>query len=158
MDQLTYRLVEPAGFGQVVPAEFTQADLTNQADYPTYTHDGSQVPVAGSVDRFRFVVSDGIATTGAFDFIINLEAVNDGPMRVSSSMVLLEDANPTPLVGSLVWTDPDGLDSALRYTVRSAPSHGTLRRNGGDLLIGSQFTQAELIGVTYQPTGTHSRQ
>jgi Bacterial Ig domain/Cadherin-like domain/WD40-like Beta Propeller Repeat len=87
----------------------------------TYTPDAN----FNGTDSFKFVASDGVATSAKATFILQVAAVNDGPVAVDSSVTTAEDTAVTiPLQAS----DVDG--NTLTYTILSSPSDGFLTGSG----------------------------
>ncbi|MGI0487175.1 cadherin-like domain-containing protein [Pantanalinema rosaneae CENA516] len=131
---------------------FSQQDIDN--GLITYQHNGSE----DLSDVFVFQVSDGIAPAINRIFNITVNPVNDAPVLVNNTGISL-DASTVSVTeinnSQLLVTDVDNTTAQLVYTVRSLPSAGTLRRNGGVLNVGQTFTQADIDAgiITYDYPG-----
>ena len=111
----------------------------------TYVHNGSET----TSDVFIFHVSDGTATLADRIFNININPVNDPPVLVSNTGLIVAGNSPSlTVIGSdlLQVTDVDNTTSQLTYTLTSVPNPnvGVLRLNGVQLTSGQTFTQADI--------------
>lgn len=112
----------------------------------TYVHNGSE-PTDNDV--FVFQVTDGTTTLNSRVFNININPVNDAPVLVSNTGLLLAGNTPSlTVIGSdlLLVTDVDNTTAQLTYTVTAVPNPivGLLRLNGTQLSAGGTFTQADI--------------
>jgi len=112
----------------------------------TYRHNGSE---PSGNDIFVFQVSDGTTTLGSRVFNINVNPVNDPPVLVSNTGLLLAgDAPSLTVIGSdlLQVTDVDTPTAQLTYTLTSVPNPtvGLLKLNGSQISAGQSFTQADI--------------
>jgi VCBS repeat-containing protein len=128
--------------GSTVPLNgtFTQADINSGR--VRYRHDGSET----TTDSFLFEVSDGAGgTISSTPFRIQITPQNDSPVVVSTGPITLnEGAAATIRNTALRTTDPDNLDSSIRYTLLSTPAFGTLSLGATVLAINSTFTQEQI--------------
>lgn len=112
----------------------------------TYVHNGSE-PTGNDVFVFR--VSDGAITLPDRVFNININPVNDPPVLVSNTGLLLAGDAPSLTVISndlLQVSDVDNTTAQLTYTLTSVPNPtvGILRLNGTQVTAGGAFTQADI--------------
>ncbi|MBW4692809.1 MAG: FG-GAP repeat protein [Lyngbya sp. HA4199-MV5] len=112
----------------------------------TYVHNGSE---PNGNDVLIFNVSDGTTTLSNRVFNINVNPVNDPPVLVSNTGLLLAgDAPSLTVIGSdlLQVTDVDNTTAQLTYTLTSVPNPtvGILRLNGTQINAGGTFTQADI--------------
>ncbi|XGW00223.1 MAG: cadherin-like domain-containing protein [Leptolyngbya sp. BL-A-14] len=112
----------------------------------TYVHNGSE-PTGN--DIFVFQVTDGTTTLNSRVFNINVNPVNDAPVLVSNTGLLLAgDAPSLTVIGSdlLQVTDVDNTTAQLTYTLTAVPNPtvGILRLNGTQISAGGTFTQADI--------------
>ncbi|MBW4580055.1 MAG: pre-peptidase C-terminal domain-containing protein [Tildeniella nuda ZEHNDER 1965/U140] len=112
----------------------------------TYVHNGGE---PNGNDAFFFQVSDGTTTLNTRIFNINVNPVNDAPVLVSNTGLLLAGDVPSlTVIGSdlLQVTDVDNTTAQLTYTLTSVPNPtvGVLRLNGNQVSAGQAFTQADI--------------
>ena len=112
----------------------------------TYVHNGSE-PTGN--DIFVFQVTDGTTTLNSRVFNINVNPINDAPVLVSNTGLLLAgDAPSLTVIGSdlLQVTDVDNTTAQLTYTLTSVPNPtvGILQLNGTPISAGGIFTQADI--------------
>lgn len=117
-DSLSVSMAAPPDHGSVTAA----AD-----GHFTYTPDSNY----NGSDSFTFKVTDGQGGSDTATASVTVTAVNDPPVCNDGSSSTSEDVNVTD---SVVCTDVD--DSALMYTVVTAPTDGSVGWNGG----GPSFT------------------
>ena len=135
---------------------FTQADIA--AGLITYTHDGSET----TSDNFTFTVSDGAGgSVGATTFSITVTAVNDAPAVAANTGRSLNEGG-SAVIGSshLGVSDADHAAGSITYTIGTAPTNGTLYKNGVALAASDTFTQSDvdsnLISYTHDGSETTS--
>ncbi len=108
---LTYAVSTP-------PAHGTITGLNTTTGAYTYT------PAANynGADNFKYVVSDGVATSAPATVSITVTAVNDAPVASAGSFSTAEDTatNKTLPAG----TDVEG--QTLTYAISTPPAHGTI--------------------------------
>ncbi|MBW4468975.1 MAG: pre-peptidase C-terminal domain-containing protein [Stenomitos rutilans HA7619-LM2] len=112
----------------------------------TYVHNGSE---PSGNDIFVFQVSDGTTTLSSRVFNINVNPVNDPPVLVNNTGLLLAGNTPSlTVIGSdlLQVSDVDNTTAQLTYTLTSVPNPtvGILRLNGTQINAGGTFTQADI--------------
>jgi hypothetical protein len=135
----THGALRKAGAPLTAEGSFAQADL--DAGRITYAHDGSET----MSDSFVVVLGDGTTTLAPATFAATVTPVDDPPtLATNAGLSVLAGATQTIGAGLLRLTDPDDQPAQLTFTVRTAPLHGTLRRQGAALLAGGTFTQADV--------------
>ena len=114
----------------------------NAAVGAALTYTPADVTTVGTVsaDGSLFSQTVGVTRTNAAPVL----AINSGSSLVQGGTVVVTS-------GMLSTTDVDNTASQLTYQVVTAPTHGTLRRNGVQLSGGGTFTQADVNAgiVTY---------
>ncbi len=106
-DALSYQLVSP-------PAHGTLSGTPPNVVYtPASNYNGP--------DGFTFVAKDGTSTSNVATVQLSIAAVNDAPTANAGSLGTDEDA---PVAVTLTGSDVE--QSALTFTVVTAPTHGTL--------------------------------
>src|SRR5690606_18627442 len=99
-----------------------------------YRHGGGE----GPSDAFSFTAADGDGATVGGTFALTVTPVNDPPaVAPNGGLTVAEGGQAT--IRDLVAADPD--DTRLTWTVTSAPTRGTILRDG---VPAATFTQAEL--------------
>ncbi len=155
--QLTFSVSPSPASGTLLKAgtavsSFTQADI--DGNLISYKHDGSET----TSDNFVFDVTDAAgATTGAQTFNISVTPINDAP-KISLNTGLAVDEGNTLIItdAALLITDPDGPALSPIYTLSTAPSRGSLLRDGITLSSGQTFTQDDISAtlITYVNNGS----
>ncbi|WP_457967939.1 Ig-like domain-containing protein [Pseudomonas sp. R4-84] len=119
----------------------------------TYSHDGSEASGAGATDSFLLNVTDdgggtGVPKTSTLTVDLTILPNNDDPVLDHS---IDQNLNPGETIrvvtnAMLQVTDNDSFDSSLRYTLTAVPDRnvGYFTLNGGLLVVGSSFTQADI--------------
>ncbi|WP_448645075.1 Ig-like domain-containing protein [Pseudomonas mediterranea] len=119
----------------------------------TYSHDGSEPSATGTTDSFNLKVTDdggGTLTPKTSTLTVNLTILpnNDDPVLDHSIAQNLDPGETTRVVtsGMLQVTDSDSFTSSLTYTLTAVPDKnvGYFTLNGGLLVVGSKFTQADV--------------
>ncbi|OMG63056.1 hypothetical protein AUR61_014865 [Stutzerimonas balearica] len=118
------------------------------------------------------VKDDGGTANGGQDSLalgltsrVSVSAVDDAPVLTGSGFTVGEGGSFTLTTAQVSVTDPDTAASVLRYTLETAPSHGTLYLDsngnakadeGEDLAADGQFTHAQLAAgkVRYEHDGS----
>lgn len=114
-DPLTYTVVEPPRHGTV-----TVDGATGAFEYvPRANYFGR--------DTFRWVASDGVASTRAAAVALVVTPMNDPPVPLAQSLAL---APGGVLVGTLWADDVDG-ELVSTFALASAPAHGTVQLTPG---------------------------
>lgn len=143
------RLGTPLSVGQT----FTQADIDTGTRI-SYQHSGSET----TSDSFVFSVFDRVGSgLASRTFSIAVAPVDDPPALLSNTRLTLAEGATSNITTTLLSaTDPDSLESDLVYTIVTAPTNGTLIRNGQTAV--TTFTQADLNSnlLQYQQSGTES--
>ncbi|WP_313409447.1 DUF4347 domain-containing protein [Stutzerimonas kunmingensis] len=147
----------------------TWADLINGLAYAN----NSDAPTVGERQVTLVSVKDnGGTTNGGQDSLalgltsrVSVSAVDDAPVLTGSGFTVGEGGSFTLTTTQVSVNDPDTAASVLRYTLETAPSHGTLyldsngnakADDGEALAAGGQFTQAQLAAgkVRYEHDGS----
>ena len=146
--------VTRSGVALSVGGSFSQADI----DAGRVTYNGA-LAADGSLpnDRIGFQVTDGQGGyVGGKQFLLTGisgyragEIVNTGLTVVRGGSVVLQALN-------LAYDNGRLLDSAITFTVTTAPTAGTLRNNGTAIAVGGTFTQDDInLGrVTFLQNGS----
>ena len=102
------------------------------------------------VDSFTFQVSDGQMDSLVAQVWIAVLGVNDPPVAVDATVIMLEDA-PLDIVlkGRDVESDP------LTYAVVSPPAHGTLSGAAPNLVYHPTTNYAGVDSFTFQVGDEH---
>jgi hypothetical protein len=149
--QLTYTVTMGPTHGTLLligaPAtSFTQDDIDNGR--VSYQNDGSK----NTNESFTFTVSDGIDTTAATSFNIDITLL---PPTVATNMGLTANEGATATLGptELTTTDQGVTPAQLTYTVTTSPTHGTLLKGGASV---TSFTQDDVNNgrISYQNDGS----
>ncbi|MEG3640982.1 cadherin-like domain-containing protein [Magnetococcus sp. PR-3] len=121
---------------------FTQAELA--AGEVSYHHNGSET----TADSFSFTLSDGDdgALTGQSVALV-VTAVNDAPqLSVNSGLTVSQGASLTAITGTMLnASDVEQSAASLTFTLSALPAQGTLSLSGSDLVVGSDFTVADIL-------------
>ncbi|MEX0272106.1 cadherin-like domain-containing protein [Leptolyngbyaceae cyanobacterium UHCC 1019] len=138
--------------GGVAVNSFTQADI--DGNLISYKHNGSET----TTDNFVFDVTDTNGdAAGIQTFDISVTPVNDAPKIVSNTGLPVEEGNTLIITdAALLITDPDGPAISPIYTLSTAPTRGSLLRDGTTLSSGQTFTQADISAtlLTYVNNGS----
>ncbi|WP_178111979.1 MULTISPECIES: Ig-like domain-containing protein [unclassified Pseudomonas] len=119
----------------------------------TYSHDGSEPSTTGTTDSFNLKVTDdggGTLVPKTSTLTVNLTILpnNDDPVLDHSITQTLDPGEMTRVVtsGMLQVSDSDSFTSSLTYTLTAVPDKnvGYFTLNGGLLVVGSKFTQADV--------------
>ncbi len=106
----------------------------------------------------RFSVNDGTIDSTVIARDIQIVAVNDEQvLSIHSGITVQENSLSNVISASMLRTDDlDNTTSELVYTITSATTYGTLRRNGVSLALGDTFTQADIDAnlLTYDHDGS----
>ncbi|MDB6145417.1 MAG: hypothetical protein JWP80_4461, partial [Pseudomonas sp.] len=128
---------------------FVILDLTKL----TYSHNGSETGIAGSTDSFKLNITDdgggtGIPKTTTANITLTI-LPNDNDPFLDHSITQTVGTSQTSLTvtsGMLQIKDSDSVDAALTYTLTGVPDSnlGYFTLNGGLMVVGSRFTQADI--------------
>ncbi len=142
-DTFTYRVLTEPSRGQLLldgeaASKFTQEDI--DSGLVTYEHTANNTNDDSFV--FRVLDVDGGSTQATFNI-----RVNDPPEGTTSDLSVL--IGETGEIGSsnLSYSDPDVADApanSLTYTLTELPTDGNLQRNGENLAVGDEFSQANI--------------
>ena len=135
--QIFFNVLVPPAHGTLNLLNFTQRDI--DLNNVLYAHDGGET----MSDTFRLQASDGVATLGPIDVLINIIPVADSPTAVRTGP--LSDAvrgrDTTITRNQLRFDDADTPAAGLIYTVTGAPTNGVL--TNGSIVLGT-FTQQDI--------------
>ncbi|RZJ27649.1 MAG: hypothetical protein EON85_10770, partial [Brevundimonas sp.] len=101
-------------------------------------------------------VNDGQGGTATTTAQIANVALNDAPVLNHNQVVtVLEGAQVVLTAADLDFNDADNADSSVTYTITSAPTNGSLLKNGGALGLNGTFTQQDVIDgrITFTHNG-----
>jgi len=136
----------------IAVSTFTQADI--DGNLISYKHDGSET----TTDNFVFDVTDPTGdAAGIQTFDISVTPVNDAPKIVLNTGLVVDEGNTLIIDDTaLLITDPDGPALSPIYTLSTAPTRGSLLRDGTTLSSGQTFTQADISAtlLTYVNNGS----
>ena len=127
--------------------------VINDLSKLTYSHNGSEPSATGTTDSFNLKVTDdgggtNVPKTSTLTVNLTLLPNNDDPVLDHSITQTLAPGEMTRAVTSamLQVTDTDSFSSSLSYTLTAVPDRnvGYFTLNGGLLVVGSKFTQADL--------------
>ncbi|MBT2339800.1 MULTISPECIES: Ig-like domain-containing protein [Pseudomonas] len=134
---------------EITSTAFVITDLSKL----TYSHNGTEPSATGTTDSFNLKVTDdggGTGTPKTSTLAVNLTILpnNDDPVLDHSITQNLAPGEMTRVVtsGMLQVTDSDSFSSSLSYTLTAVPDRniGYFTLNGGLLVAGSKFTQADV--------------
>ncbi|MFD2368658.1 tandem-95 repeat protein [Brevibacillus sp. GCM10020057] len=134
--------------GTPLPAgvEVDAADLADLAFTPDANWNG--------ITSFMWKGHDGIDYSAApAVFTLNIAAVNDPPVAISSSKTGTEDTQLSFSAVDFPYTDVEG-DALQKIRIESLPGHGTLRLNGGAVDEQDELNISDLAGpngLTFTP-------
>jgi hypothetical protein len=120
-----------------------------------YRNSAGDTPTAGLRDVL-ITLTDGDGGTVSTASQIEVGAVNDPPtLGANAGLTLAEGATATITPAMLDFNDAEQADSAITYTLASAPTNGILLLNGSFLGVGGSFTQAQVNNglVSFQHDG-----
>ncbi|MBU1117304.1 MAG: DUF4347 domain-containing protein, partial [Bacteroidetes bacterium] len=114
---------------------------------------------SGSAGGTLAVTSSGGSTSisdASIDATFNVAARNDAPTLTPVQLDLNEGATAVITTATLPLLDPDNASEQLTYRVEVLPTHGQLLKNGIPVLVGSLFTQADIISgtISYRHTAS----
>jgi large repetitive protein len=133
----------------ITSTSFVITDLTKL----TYSHNGAETGIAGSSDSFKLNITDDGGGTGVpktTTATITLTILpNDTDPFLDHSITQTVGTSQTSLTvtsAMLQIKDSDSLDAALTYTLTGVPDAnlGYFTLNGGLMVVGSRFTQADI--------------
>lgn len=107
LDELSYQVIELPSHGVLIGAGPSLTYLP----YPDFN----------GQDSFRFVASDGTATSPPASIVITVQPVNDAPSASPQSLTLAEDTS-----AAITLTGEDVEDDLLSFMILIQPSHGSL--------------------------------
>ena len=106
----------------------------------TYVHDGGE----DTTDSFTYRVYDGTAYSDPVTVTITITPVNDPPELTNNGVSLMKETTVTITGTHLQAADADNGADELVYTVGTAPSAGTLKRDATALGGSGTFTQNDI--------------
>lgn len=119
----------------------------------TYSHNGAETGIAGATDSFKLSITDdgggtGVPKTTAITVTLNILPNDNDPYldHSNTQTVGIGQTSLTVTAAMLQIKDSDSLDAALTYTLTGVPDAnlGYFTLNGGLMVVGSRFTQADI--------------
>jgi len=162
--ELTYSIITPPAHGRialasnpmVAIASFTQANINN--GQVRYIHNGGE----NTADSFAFTLADGGedgALPTAATVSVTVTPQNDSPqLTVNTGATVREGETVTLTTTALSSRDPDTANTALTYSVTTAPIRGQLQQVDNPGVAITTFTQDDLVNgrVIYVHNGSEA--